>query len=81
MLPAPAGVIVWRRGHVACLRVLAAPDADALLLARAERSFRALCARLVDRLGADAGVAQAGALLADWIASELLTRVSGPRQP
>jgi len=81
MLPASADVIVWRRGHVARLRVLAAADADALLLARAERSFGALCARLVDRLGADAGVARAGALLADWIASELLTRVSGPRQP
>ena len=81
MLPAPAGVIVWRRGHVARLRVLAAPDFDALLLARAERSFGALCARLVDRLGADAGVAQAGALLAGWIESELLTRVSGARHP
>jgi hypothetical protein len=81
MLPAPAGVIVWRRGHVARLRVLAAPDLDALTLARAERSFGALCARLVDRLGADAGVVKAGALLADWIEAELLTRVSGARHP
>jgi hypothetical protein len=80
MLPAPAGVIVWRRGHVARLRVLAAPDFDALQLARAERSFGALCARLVDRLGADEGVAKAGALLADWIGNDLLTRVSGIRQ-
>ena len=81
MLPAPAGVIVWRRGHVARLRVLAAPDFDALQLARAERSFGALCTRLVDRLGPDDGIARAGALLADWIGNELLTRVSGIRQP
>ncbi|SDD03854.1 hypothetical protein SAMN05428966_10354 [Massilia sp. PDC64] len=80
MLPAPAGAIVWRRSHVARLRVLAAPDFEALQLARAEGSFAALCARLVDRLGADDGVARAGALLADWIGNELLTRVSGLRQ-
>jgi hypothetical protein len=81
MLPQPAGTIVWRRGHAVRLRVLAAEDFDALQLARAECSFGAPCARLVDRLGADAGVTKAGALLADWIAGELLTRVSGPRQP
>ena len=81
MLPAPAAVIVWRRGHVARLRVLAAPDFEALQFARAERSFGALCARLVDRIGADEGVARAGALLADWIGNDLLTRVSGIRQP
>jgi uncharacterized protein (UPF0276 family) len=49
--------------------------------ARAEHGFDAPCALLVERLGADDGVAQAGALLADWIGSELLARVSGPRQP
>jgi hypothetical protein len=81
MLPVPAGAIVWRRGYLARLRVLAAPDFEALQLARAEGSFGALCARLVDRLGADDGVAKAGALLADWIGNELLTRVSGIRQP
>jgi hypothetical protein len=76
MLPAPAGVIVWRRGLVARLRVLAGADFEALQLARAAGNFGALCDRLVDRLGADDGVAKAGALLADWIANELLTRVS-----
>jgi len=81
MLPAPAGAIVWRRGHVARLRVLAAADFEALQLARAERSFAALCARLVDRLGPQDGIARAGALLADWIGNDLLTRVSGIRQP
>lgn len=80
MLPAPAGAIVWRSGHVARLRVLSALDFEALQLARAEGSFAALCARLVGRLGADDGVATAGALLADWIGNDLLTRVSGLRQ-
>jgi hypothetical protein len=81
MLPLPAGAIVWRRGHVARLRVLSSEDFDALQLARAEGSFGALCARLVDRLGADDGVAKAGALLADWIAGELLTRVTRTHRP
>jgi hypothetical protein len=80
MLPAPAGAIVWRRGRVARLRVLAAQDFEALQLARAEGNFGTLCTRLVDRLGADDGIARAGALLADWIGNELLTRVSGLRQ-
>jgi hypothetical protein len=80
-LPEPVGVAVWRRGFVARLRVLDPPAYDALVLARAQRCLAAPCAMLVERLGADGGVAQAGALLADWIGSELLVRVSSPRQP
>jgi hypothetical protein len=81
LLPEPVGVAVWRRGFVARLRVLDPPAYDALVLARAQRSLAAPCAMLVERLGANDGVAQAGALLADWIGSELLVRVSAPRQP
>lgn len=81
MLPAPQGCVIWRRGLVARLRVVDPLDFAALLLARQERSFGALCALLVERLGADAGVARAGALLADWIGSELLTRITSNRQP
>jgi hypothetical protein len=81
LLPAPMGVAVWRRGFVARLRVLDPPAYDALVLARAEHSFGAPCAMLVEHLGADEGVAQAGALLADWIGSELLVRVSGTHPP
>jgi hypothetical protein len=81
LLPAPAGVAVWRRGFVARLRVPDPLAYDALVLARAQCSLAAPCALLVDRLGADEGVAQAGALLADWIGSELLVRVTGASQP
>ena len=81
LLPAPAGVAVWRRGFVARLRVLDPQAYDALVLARAQRSLAAPCAMLVERLGAEEGVAQAGAQLADWIGSELLTRVSDTPQP
>jgi hypothetical protein len=80
-LPEPMGVAVWRRGFVARLRVLDPLAYDALVLARAERSLAAPCALLVARLGTDAGVARAGALLADWIGSELLTRVRDNHQP
>ncbi|MBW8900875.1 MAG: putative DNA-binding domain-containing protein [Massilia sp.] len=81
LLPKPMGVAVWRRGFVARLRVLDPLAYDALVLARAERNLAAPCAVLVERLGADAGVAQAGALLADWIGSELLARVRATHQP
>jgi len=81
LLPEPKGVAVWRRGFVTRLRVLDPLAYDALVLARAQRNLAAPCAMLVERLGDDDGVARAGALLADWIGSELLVRVSASRQP
>lgn len=83
MLPGACGMMVWRRGYVSSLRVLDALDFDALMLASGnchgevrggsgDGSFGALCGMLVGRLGEAEGVAKAGALLADWIGSELI---------
>src|SRR5476649_1822721 len=47
-------------------------ERDALLALQAHGSFAALCQMLVERLGADDGVAKAGALLADWLSNDII---------
>jgi hypothetical protein len=73
MLAEPSGLVVWRQGYVSCLRTVDAFEHQALLQMQANGSFGALCETLVERLGEEAGVASAGALLANWIGSELVT--------
>jgi hypothetical protein len=75
MLDTPGGLVVWRRGFRSSLRAVDALELHALLQLRRDGSFAALCALLVGQLGESAGVAKAGALLADWIAHELITGV------
>lgn len=82
MLESPAGMIAWRRGLQARLRVLEPLEFEALAHARRHASFSALCALLVERLGEQDGVARAGALLADWIAHEIVVAIwTGAPEP
>jgi hypothetical protein len=48
---------------------------EALLSIEQDGHFSALCDRLVERLGEDAGVAKAGTLLAGWFGSELIVGI------
>lgn len=73
MLPAPGGLLVWRRGFTSCLRALDATEFAALTQLQRDGSFVGLCAMLVERLGEEQGIASAGAMLADWLGSELIT--------
>lgn len=75
MLAAPSGLLVWRRGFVSCLRALDPVEYAALLHLQREGSFVGLCALLVERLGEEQGIHCAGAMLADWLGSELITGV------
>lgn len=75
MLPAPAGLLVWRRGFVSCLRALDAIEYAALSHMQRDGNFVGLCALLVERLGEEQGIASAGAMLADWLGSEMITGV------
>lgn len=72
MLAQPAGLLVWRRGYTSCLKQVDALEREALLQLHAGGSFTALCDWLVERLGEAEGVAKAGELLANWLASELI---------
>ncbi|MGW8389930.1 HvfC/BufC family peptide modification chaperone [Pseudoduganella sp. HUAS MS19] len=75
MLPAPSGLLVWRRGFVSCLRALDAIEYAALTQLQRDGSFVGLCTLLVERVGEEQGIASAGAMLADWLGSELITGV------
>jgi hypothetical protein len=75
MLPAPGGLLVWRQGFVSCLRALDAIEFAALTQLQRDGSFAGLCALLVERVGEEQGIASAGAMLADWLGSELITGV------
>jgi hypothetical protein len=75
MLPEARALLVWRRGHVSCLRTIDPLEHEALAHLQEHGSFVALCDLLVERLGEADGVARAGALLADWIGSELITGI------
>jgi len=76
MLPAPGGLLVWRRGFTSCLRALDAIEFAALTHLQRDGSFLGLCGLLVERLGEEQGIASAGAMLADWLGSDLVTGVS-----
>ena len=67
MLAAPGGFVIWRRDFTSRLRCLDADDYAALLGLFDDDRFEAMCETLVARLGEEAGVARAGALLADWL--------------
>lgn len=75
MLAEPGGLIVWRRGFTSCLKQVDALEREALLQLQENGSFAALCDLLVERLGDTDGVEKAGALLANWLANELITGV------
>ena len=75
MLEQPAGLLVWRRGYTSCLKQVDAVEREALLQLHASGSFAGLCDWLVERLGEAEGVARAGELLANWLASELITGI------
>jgi hypothetical protein len=77
MLEEGAAMLVWRPGLKVRIRVLEYGDYEALQQARRHASFAALCGMLVDRLGEAAGVAAGGALLADWIGSEIVVGLDG----
>jgi len=73
MLAALGGYIVWRKGLQSMLRQLDALEYEALCQLQQHGSFAEMCELLAARLGEEEGVARAGAFLAQWISSELIT--------
>jgi len=78
LLAAGGGVLVWRRGHMACLRTADLLEAEAVRFAQNYGSFPGLCSMLSDRLGESEGVNRAASMLAGWIANEMLVRLDYP---
>ena len=76
MLAEAGGLLVWRRQFTSRLRQVNALELQTLLHLQADGSFAGLCEFLVERLGEEAGVMQAGEYLATWLGSELIVGVS-----
>lgn len=76
MLEQAAGLVVWRRQFTSRLRQVDALELVALQHVQADGSFAGLCELLVERLGEEAGVMQAGEYLATWLGSELIVGAS-----
>lgn len=77
MLDAASGLIVWRREFTSRLKRIDGVEYAALLSLRDDGRFDVLCDALVEHLGEDAGVAKAGELLADWLATGLVVDIAG----
>ncbi|TFY85088.1 DUF2063 domain-containing protein [Pseudomonas nabeulensis] len=75
MLAEAGGLLVWRRQFTSRLRQVDALELQTLLHLQADGSFAGLCEFLVERLGEEAGVMQAGEYLATWLGSELIVGV------
>ncbi|MGY2177011.1 HvfC/BufC family peptide modification chaperone [Pseudomonas azotoformans] len=75
MLEQAGGLLVWRRQFTSRLRQVDALELLAVQQLRADGSFARLCEFLVQRLGEEAGVMQAGEYLAGWLGSELIVGV------
>jgi hypothetical protein len=75
MLSVPGAMLIWRQEFTPCFRTVEAVERDALTLILAGISFGALCAMLIDRRGAEQGVAQAAALLGQWIGEGLILSI------
>lgn len=77
MLAEPAALLVWRQDYTSCLREVSILECEALTQLQHDGSFAAMCDMLAERLGEDAGVARAGAWLAEWIGSALIVVIVG----
>ncbi|MGA7437822.1 MAG: DNA-binding domain-containing protein [Luteibacter sp.] len=76
MLPAAAGLVIWRRDHVSRLRRADAIEVTALQALAQDGGFGALCDTLVGLLGEEAGIQRAGQWLAEWLDAGVIVGVA-----
>jgi hypothetical protein len=75
MLETAGGLIVWRRDFTSRLQAIDATGYAGLLALQDDDHFDHLCNVMVELLGEEAGIAKAGALLADWLAAGIIVGV------
>ena len=78
LLPTSGIMLVWRKDFTPCFRTIETIEQGALDLVGSGSSFTALCMDLIEQLGSEAGIAQAGALLAEWIGQGLVLAINQP---
>lgn len=74
--PAPAHLLLWRRGFQPQFRTAAPGEADAIALLRGGASFGDLCAGLGARHGAERGATLAGGWLGSWLREGLIADIA-----
>lgn len=67
--------VVWRAGERPVFVLRPAWEGEALVGFRAGASFGAVCAAMIDTLGEEAAVAEAGAMLARWVGEGWIERL------
>ncbi|MEX0341351.1 MAG: putative DNA-binding domain-containing protein [Erythrobacter sp.] len=67
--------LIWREGERPVFVIRPAWEGDALAAFRTGASFGEVCAQLIDKLGEEAAVAEAGAMLARWVGEGLVERL------
>ncbi|CAM2151239.1 putative DNA-binding domain-containing protein [Pararobbsia alpina] len=77
MLEQTGGLVVWRDGFTSRLQQIDGLEFDAIQQVEAHGDFESLCEWLVARLGEEAGLQRAGALLAAWIGNGMVVQVEG----
>lgn len=70
--PRPMHILIWRKNEESLHRILSAPEAEALDLAKSGIRFDALCAWAASRAGEDEAPALAAGWLAQWMADAIL---------
>lgn len=77
-LDAPMHLLVWREGLKPVFRLVDSSEGEAMTGLIGGASYGDACAMLVERLGEEAAIAQAGAMLGRWLHDGLIEGVSSP---
>lgn len=77
-LDTPRHLSVWREGMKPVFRLIDRPEGEAMSALLSGASYGDSCALLVERLGEEIAIAQAGAMLGRWLHDGLIEAVSLP---
>lgn len=79
MLPDCAGLVIWRKDHIARLRRTDGTELLALRQLASDPSLEALCDAVFSNIGEDVGIQRVGRLLADWVSAGMVTHATDGR--
>jgi hypothetical protein len=79
-LAEPMSLALWRDDLAPRFRTLSAEEAAVLSQVREGKTFGAICAALVERVGEESGAALAGSLLGQWLADHMVARIQATSQ-
>lgn len=74
-LDEPGGILAWRQGELSRFRVVDQFEHQALVHARAGRSYAALCEAAAEAFGEQQGIARAGQWLGRWVHDGLIGEI------